>query len=293
MGDPFLEGTRLTVGVLLLAYASISDLRYRTVQDRLWIMLGTTGFVLLVYDLLIPHFQVPVLLGLMGSYLAFMDMVIPRPPVWDEGKPNFKALLLPATSWILFSMGILMDYRANTIPIIIAATIVIVYFMYRFNLIVGGADAKALMAICLLMPIMQPLDSIPIVQNEYSLTYFPFVISVFVYSGLVQILLLPYYGIKNALKGDFSFPRMFTGEKKELPEVEREFLWALEEMKDGEIKHHWRPYADVFDPAPFKDRGINMVWTTPQHPGILYLLVGFICAFLIGNPFDLLFGVVF
>ena len=84
MGDELVEGTRLVFGVLMLGYASLSDIRTRTVIDAVWRMIGTVGFVLMIWEYLIPDFSVALLLSIVGVYLTLIDMMADRPEVYSR-----------------------------------------------------------------------------------------------------------------------------------------------------------------------------------------------------------------
>ena len=142
MGDELVEGTRFVAGILLLAYASRSDLKTRRVTDLVWMMMGTMGFVLMVYEYLIPDFTVALLLATVGAYLAMLDMMIPRPQIYDkETGVNPVAAILPICAWGMVIAGAVIDFQAVLIPLMSAGVIAFVYLMYRLDYIAGGADA--------------------------------------------------------------------------------------------------------------------------------------------------------
>jgi len=170
--------------------------------------------------------------------------------------------------------------------------IAFVYIMYRLGYIAGGADAKALMAISILVPVMPQTEMFPVIATpEGSFGLFPFVILAFIYSGVIHIALLPYYGVRNALKGDFRFPQMFIGYRMDVGKVDGSFVWPLERIEEGAAVVGLRHIEqEDFDAAAMRKLGHDKIWVTPQHPGIMYLLIGFMLAFLAGNPFLLLVG---
>ena len=291
MGDELVEGTRLVVGVLMLGYASLSDIRTRTVTDAVWRMIGTVGFVLMIWEYLIPDFSIALLLSIVGVYLTLIDMMADRPEVYSkENGFNIRAAILPYSAWGMVIAGAIIDLEAVKIPFLSACVIAFVYIMYRFNMIAGGADAKALMSISILVPVMPILENIPILSStDVNLTLFPFAILAFIYAGVTHIIPIFYLGIKNILKGDLKFPQLFLGYRMDVEQLQGAFVWPME-TPEGRPTVRVKNLEDDVDPKDYLKAGKTKIWVTPQHPGIAYLLIGFILAFIIGNPFLLMTG---
>ena len=62
---------RLTVGIIILTYASISDIKTRRASNLLWLIMGTIGGILLIIQYLIIGFEnilhlifIPIIIGL-------------------------------------------------------------------------------------------------------------------------------------------------------------------------------------------------------------------------------------
>jgi len=118
----YLDITRFIVGIVILGYASYTDIKTRRASNLNWLIMGSAGAILLV----IQHFTV----GFNGQEM-----------------------------YLLF------------IPIMIG----LVYLLFQMRLIFGGADAKALMALAILVPIT---PSIILFQTELRVVL-PFSWSVF------------------------------------------------------------------------------------------------------------------
>src|SRR4030042_3177929 len=100
---------RLVVGVVILGYASYTDIKTRRASNILWVIMGIIGAVLL----LIQYFYTDSFEGGRIAYLVFIPIMI-----------------------------------------------VMVYIMFQLRLIFCGADAKALMALSILLP-LNTLNWIP------------------------------------------------------------------------------------------------------------------------------------
>ncbi|MCK5112796.1 MAG: prepilin peptidase, partial [Thermoplasmatales archaeon] len=94
-----LDIIRLAVGIIILSYASYTDIKTRRASNMLWVIMGFIGAILLAIQYFTAGFD-------NIFYLAF-------------------------------------------VPIMIA----FMYVLFRLRLIFGGADAKAIMALAILVPL--------------------------------------------------------------------------------------------------------------------------------------------
>ena len=104
-----LDIIRLLAGVIILTYASYTDIKTRRASNILWLILGSIGGILLLVQYLTIGF------GDKTMYLIF-------------------------------------------IPIMIG----LVYLLFQLRLIFGGADAKALMALAILVPLHPTINQLPL-----------------------------------------------------------------------------------------------------------------------------------
>ena len=222
-----LDISRLVVGVLVLSYASYTDIKTRRAPNILWIIMGVLGAVFLIAN----YF----LMDLSGQmfYLLFIPIMI-----------------------------------------------VLMYVLFQLGIIFGGADAKAIMALAILVPFT------PIIY-QFPLTYSLMPTSWVIFSNSVVIfLLLPLsLFIYNLIKGNRMFPQAFLGYKMPLVKAKEKFVWPLERIKDGKRKFTYRPSnineAEVY--AVFEKAGIVEIWVTPKVPFMIPLLAGFITTFIVGD----------
>jgi len=174
-------------------------------------------------------------------------------------------------------------YYLIFIPIMIG----FVYLLFQLRLIFGGADAKALMAIAILVPIEPSINQFPV----WGGTVMPFSWTIFANSIIIFLFIPLFLLFYNLGKGNAKFPHSLLGYKMSIKEAKEKFVWPLERYKDGKRKFVYMPKE--FDASKeykeFEKYGINEIWVTPKIPFMIPLLVGFIFAFVFG---DILFNLI-
>ena len=108
--ETLLDIVRLVAGIIILSYASYTDIKTRRAANILWVIIGSIGGILLVVE----YFTV---------------------------KPQFDVLI---TLVIMLFM------------------IVFAYVLFQLRLIFGGADAKAIMALAILVPLHPVINGFPL-----------------------------------------------------------------------------------------------------------------------------------
>ena len=163
------------------------------------------------------------------------------------------------------------------IPIMIG----FVYLLFQMRLIFGGADAKALMAIAILIPLEPTISQFPIWGGSLMPS------SWYIFSNSVIIFLLFPISllIFNLAKRNISFPYCLLGYKMSLKKAREKFVWPLEKIVDGKRKFVYMPKEfDVEKELDeFEKYNITDIWVTPKIPFMIPLLAGFICAFIFGD----------
>ena len=225
---------RLITGVVILSYASYTDIKTRKAANILWVIMGSIGGILLAIQYFFGTIENPL-------YLIF-------------------------------------------IPIMIG----LIYGFYQFRLIFGGADAKALMALSILVPVYPTILQFPILTSGMpSIMPAPWIIfsnSVIIFLVIPLSLLL-----YNLIKRDVAFPHSFLGYTMSIADAKQTFVWPLEKIVDGKRKFVYMPKDFDTDKEleEFEKLNIKKIWVTPKIPFMVPLLLGFIITFLIG---DLLFS---
>jgi len=184
--------------------------------------------------------------------------------------------ILLIIQWI--TLGFQNPYYLIFIPIMIG----LMYAMFQLRLIFGGADAKALMALAILIPFQPQIYSIPLWGQSImpgSWTVFSNAVVVFL---IIPISLLIY----NLIKRDIVFPYCLLGYKMDIETAKQNFIWPLERIDEqGKRRFSYMPKDfDVDEELKiFEQRGIDRIWVTPKIPFMIPLLIGFILTFILGD----------
>jgi len=222
-----LDVVRLMVGIIILTYASISDIKTRRASNLLWIIMGTIGGILLIVQYITIGFE------------------------------NILQLIF--------------------IPIMIA----LMYVLFQLRLLFGGADAKAVMALAILVPIQPTIQGFPLWGNSfmpYSWVIFSNALILFLFIPLSLL-------IYNIFKKDIEFPHCILGYKMKIERAKKSFVWPLEKIKDGKRKFSYIPKNNNVDNQlkTFEKEGFKEIWVTPKVPFMIPLLASFLVSFFLGD----------
>jgi preflagellin peptidase FlaK len=180
-----------------------------------------------------------------------------------------------------FTIGFENLYYLLFIPIMIG----LIYALYQLRLIFGGADAKAIMALAVLVPIEPILDIIPLWKNGIM----PFSWSIFSNSLIIFLFIPISIFIYNLSKKDIKFPYCFLGYKMDIQKAKEKFVWPLEKLENGKRKFIYMPknFDGQEEIAEFEKNNIKEIWVTPKIPFMVPLTIGFVFSFIFG---DMLFS---
>jgi preflagellin peptidase FlaK len=222
----YLDITRFLVGVIILAYASYTDIKTRRASNLLWFIIGSVGAFLLIIQYFTTGIDNIV-------YLAFIPIMI-----------------------------------------------LLMFVFFQLRLIFGGADAKAIMALAILVPLEPAIFNYPLWSSIMPFSWVIFSNSIILFL-FIPISLL----IFNMAKRNVEFPHVFLGYKMDIKKARQKFVWPLEKIKDGKRRFSYMPKE--FDAEKefneFEKLGYRHIWVTPKIPFMIPLLAGFICAFILGD----------
>jgi len=288
--------TRLAAGTAFLVVAAASDLRTRRVRNPLWIGLGTLGLVILAAELLVESAPWSTW-SLAGSAAVLFYAVFFGRPLFDEdgfhARPGRMGLFFAAAAMWIAPLGFA-GIVASSVPIVELASmpvmLVVYQLMLRARLLAGGADAKCLMALTLLVPTYPHASPFPVfaadprVQPAFQ-ALFPFSFVVLVDAAVLQLVVPLGLFIYNLTRGDVGIPS-FLGYRAALDSFPKH-VRLMERITDrGEHVVVLRPKRDL-DPRPeilkLREAGIQRAWVTPWVPFMVPLLGGFLLAFLAAN----------
>jgi preflagellin peptidase FlaK len=174
--------------------------------------------------------------------------------------------------------------------------IFIFYIFYLTNLLHGGADTKAMMAIAILVAFYPSFAGFPLLKTTFDLPssialqlVFPYALIILFNAVILSIFIPIGFAVYNTTKGHFKFPHMFLGYKMDVDiNNAKKFVWLMERVDDGKLYSVLRPSkVDKLkldeELKKLKEFGIKKVWVTPQIPFMITLTIGYVFAFLIGN----------
>src|SRR5205809_4374263 len=211
--------TRLVIGAGFLLAAAAADVRTRRVPDPLWIGLGSIGLVVLAVELIQDQIEADAWALLGSAGLLFFAIFYGNSLFEEDGfhaRP-FRLLLFlvaavlfayPAvqhsSSGASLSQGLLELYS-------MPAMILVYQLFYRARILHGGADAKALITLGLLVPTypdMGPFTLLTLytrVQTFWRAT-FPFSLAVWLGAALFFLALPPSLLLMSAARSSRAFP---------------------------------------------------------------------------------------
>jgi len=295
---------RLVIGAGFLCAAAFLDIRTRRVRDPWWVGLGTAGLLILALDILSTQGALNHWL-LLGSAAILFYAVFYGKPLLDEDGVHLRPIriLVLAAAALGFLGGLLLPIpvylglqsgtRAIPLAQLIAVSVLLLVYQgfYQLGLLRGGADAKALMALTLLVPYYPdaapfPLLSLPVSVSTTMANLFPFSLTVFVNAAILFLVVPIAYLIVNLARGDFEWPQAFFGTKASLNHMPPH-VWLMERVdRRGERVAVLFPAhrADESEEiAKLKAAGADRVWVQPKVPFMVPLLIGFLLAFFVGN----------
>ena len=162
------------------------------------------------------------------------------------------------------------------IPIMIA----LMYLFFQMRLLFGGADAKALMALAILVPIQPHIGDFPL-----WLSFLPGSWTIFANATILFLFIPLSLFVYNIAKGNLRFPHSFMGYVISVEQAKQTFVWPMEKIKDGKRKLVYMPKNfDIEEElAEFEKHGITDIWVTPKIPFMIPLLAGFLVSFILGD----------
>jgi len=285
---------RLAVVVIVLSYASQLDWRTRKIGNIHWIVLSVTGLVLIPIQISIDEQPIEYALVLVPILAILSDVYL------DAGEGTTWAKIAPALKYALAIIAMVgLGYawvETGYFQHLLAVPVMMLFIvlMYMLDVIRGGADAKALLAISVLFPFYPAVESLPLIGVESGNAgevIFPFSFVVLVTAAVIVAFFPLWFAVKNVSKHEFRFPQGLLGYKMDANSIKGKHVWLMERMEEGTHKTYTRPKAkeDLEKEVNLLiDAGISRIWVTPKVPFIIPILVASVFSATIGD-FLLLF----
>ena len=286
---------KLAVAMVILGYASVSDLKTRKASNLLWIALSAIGIIM-----------IPVTIAQDGLPAGYLLILIPIIAVlsdvfWDVEGASLLARSAPMVKYgIAISATVVLavmwaDDGEFQSLLAVPIVMLLVILLYMVDVIRGGADAKALISVAVLFPTYPVFANLPLIAAESDMlqTVIPFTFSLLVNAALLVVFLPLAFLIMNLCRKDLLFPQMFLGYRMDGAQAVKKHVWLMERIEDGKHVLYSRPKLEEDlrrEIALLTESGHSDVWVTPKIPFIVPIFASLVLTAFIGNPFFLLFG---
>jgi len=277
----------------LLTYCSILDWKTRKVANPYWIVLSVFGICLLIMRAFVDEADPAYLLILVPITAILSD-------VYLEGEGN--SLLVRAAPFLKYAAAIVsiivLAYLWGNEPYFqhfLAVPVVMLFMvvLYMANVIRGGADAKALLALAIVFPFYLNIGEFPLISPASAdiEVLFPFTLSVLVNAAIIVAILPLFFFFKNLAVREFEFPQGFLGYKMDNKEIVGRHVWLMERAEDGRIMKYVTPKSseDLSKEVELLTKaGRTRIWVTPKLPFIIPITASVLLTAFIGGILFLL-----
>ncbi|MFA5772723.1 MAG: A24 family peptidase C-terminal domain-containing protein [Thermoplasmata archaeon] len=286
---------RLIVGVVILIFASHTDWKTRRAPNILWIFLAIAGLLIIEFQSIATDKPAICRLTLIPVAIFFATIITDGEiftRILDKKKNamiviglNIFAILAIVFQVYTQGLGDAYFVQLITIPIMF----LIFRGMYSAGLLHGGADAKAMLAIAILVPFYPKIANFPLLGSpKLAVTELVLPYSlVILFNSVILFIFVPIvFLIYNGIRGNLVFPQCILGYKMRLEDVPKRFVWLMERIVGGERKMFFFPsknYKLNMELTKLKNEKITSVWVTPKIPFLIPIAVGFVTAFIFGN----------
>ncbi len=282
------------------AYAAYTDLATREAPDGVWIGLGAAG-TLLGALAVAPGGALPWLAWVLVSALVlehFAPWDVPLERISEALPGAVEIGIYAGVGAVLGGLAWKEGVGATAIPEVALAAYVVVVLVrvaFELGLLYGGADAKALMAAALLIP-LAPVVLTPLPTPAQVANFIPGPLNLLMNAALLSVAVPIGIALRNLRGGTFEGAASFIGYPIPVAELSRRFVWLRDptlagrsseeaeiESTEDDVRLRQRQQAEL------EARGIPSVWVTPQLPFLVFFLAGAIATLVAGNLlFDLL-----
>lgn len=283
---------RFVICFVFLSVAVVSDLKTRKVPNELWLLMAPAAVVVLVVDLYFRAVGWRYYLILIPIGFFLFEALVERPPVISKGRINLLVcawLMVPiiTLTYMFYSIEkTMLLWSLISILVMMAAA----FILYYFAILYGGADAKAVVVLAVLFPFYPEIQGITHwggdqVMIEFMEVLFPFTFVILLNAAFLALLLPLYYIVRNLKRGEAEYPQMIFGYKIKIEEIEDSFVWPMEYYEGGKRKIKLFPRGTTDDKIEsLKKRGRKRVWVSPKIPFLVFIFLGYLMSYIIGNP---------
>jgi preflagellin peptidase FlaK len=283
---PALEAVVLMVA---LGVASYLDWKVREVPDGLWILLTLVGAILLELG---SWGESPLVLSLnLIAILFVLEHFLP----WEDTLGDHSWAILgvevaiyaavlgsSAYAYLVLLPGVFLPFYE------IVGMVVLARVLFEVGALYGGADAKALMAAAVVLPVLSSpfLVGYPLPAQGSVLALLPFAFTMLINGGILTLVVPLVLLVVNLRRGERSFPHILHMVRIPTEELPRRFVW----LRDPPLESASRDDSTEEDQAlrirqaeKLRAMGVGRVWVTPQLPFLISLTAGALVGLLMGN----------
>jgi len=280
---------KVAIAFIVLAIAARADWRTREASDLYWMAIGGAGMVFLAAQMLLDGANIAYLAILAPIAWFFLDIFWDRKGMFEDGISPLPLGLYAMAFGLLAVM--IYQYNADLYfwkLMIVPMMFLIFILLYQFDIIKGGADAKALIALSIMFPLYPIIEPLPLIDLPYDAAQFvlPFPLLILFNAAIITVIvpiLLLFY---NLSKKQVRFPAMLLGYRMPIEEARGKFVWPMERVEEGAVKFSVFPPASETvneDLDKLSAAGLKEVWVTPKIPFLIPIAASLLFSVIVGN----------
>jgi len=316
--ESILGWTRISVLLLAMGWAAWMDHKDRRVGNEHWMVWVKPAIFLWALELIAQEADWTIFLTASAVVAYASTSIIGRPTLSDVFSGNKMDLIV--SFWYVLSLagiigGSLKYGDVSPLDVLVGnetgsaalwwgtlsglLTILIIDLAWRFRLIHGGADAKALMLVAILIP---GWDTMPLISDKTSesLVALPPSLALLMWGGLTFILIPFILLIKNIINSNISsftdLKLSWHASKMKLSKVRDSHVWLLTsiiQLPDGSSKVYHKSRAPRRTPSDeeldnsikeLENLDVEEVWISYKLPLLVFLFPAIIPLALVGDP---------
>jgi Flp pilus assembly protein protease CpaA len=305
---------RIVLALCALAFASWTDLRTRKVPNGLWYVTAGVAAVILLFDLAQVEDGNIWYLALAFPVIALFAVVVTGGELWpvmsdDEDDPDRELtreesrvyiidlvlsaiLLVVAVAILVLAHGHLDNRDPYWAVVSSMLMIALALGLYIGRFLHGGGDAKALMTLAVVFPIIPFGEPFLWAIGAEADALFPFSLAILVNAAIITALLPIFFLVVSNLRGPVRMPEAFFGYPVDISAFDEKRMWLLYELPEegGALSRRLWPRrskaaiaARARALAQLKDSQEPRVYITPKIPFMVPMLIAIPFSLVVGN----------